>query len=150
MGLRFRGCLPPPRTGIGNIPFAKKVEYILKPAGDLDPNETEVIQSLLNAEPLRVDSAYAPRKGTPSARSPIGELYLPLDGLVDIDAEKTRLGKQLDKLANEISRFEAKLSNDDYINKVPSHVLEETKSRLADRREKQRQTQEALDYLAET
>jgi len=135
--------------GIGNIPFAKKVEYILKPAGDLDPYEVEVIQSLLNAEPLSVNADYAPRKGTPSARSPIGELYLPLDGLVDIDAEKARLGKQLDKLANEISRFEAKLSNDDYINKVPSHVLEETKSRLADRREKQRQTQEALDYLAE-
>ena len=135
--------------GIGNIPFAKKVEYILKPAGDLDPYEVEVIQSLLNAEPLSVNADYAPRKGTPSARSPIGELYLPLDGLVDIDAEKARLGKQLDKLAHEISRFEAKLSNDDYVNKVPSHVLEETKSRLADRREKQRQTQEALDYLAE-
>jgi len=40
---------------IGNIPFAKKVDYILKPAGELDPYEIEVIQSLLNAESLQVD-----------------------------------------------------------------------------------------------
>ena len=34
---------------IGNIPFAKKVDYILKPARTLDPYEAEVIQNLLNA-----------------------------------------------------------------------------------------------------
>jgi valyl-tRNA synthetase len=133
--------------GIGNIPFAKKVDYIIKPAAKLDAYEVEVIQSLLNAESLKVDADYAPRKGTPSARSPMGELFLPLDGLVDVESEKTRLQKQLEKIQGEISRFEAKLNNPDYVSKVPAHVLEETKSRLADRQEKQNHTQGALDYL---
>ena len=48
---------------IGNILFAKKADYILKPAGTLDPYEVEVIQSLLNAEGLEVNPDYAPRKG---------------------------------------------------------------------------------------
>jgi len=135
--------------GIGNIPFAKKVEYILKPAGDLESYEIEVMESLLNAEALTVGKDYAPRKGTPCARSPMGELYLPLDGLVDIEAEKARLEKQLNKIDGEIARFEAKLNNPAYVEKVPAQVLEETKSRLSDTEEKQKQTQEALAYLAE-
>jgi valyl-tRNA synthetase len=135
--------------GIGNIPFAKKVEYILKPAGDLESYEIEVMQSLLNAEGLTIEMDYAPRKGTPCARSPIGELYLPLDGLVDIEAEKARLEKQLLKIDGEIARFEAKLNNPAYVEKVPDHVLEETKRRLSDAGEKQKRTQEALAYLAD-
>ena len=135
--------------GIGNIPFAKKVEYILKPAGDLESYEIEVMESLLNAEALTVGKDYTPRKGTPCARSPMGELYLPLDGLVDIEAEKARLEKQLLKLEGEIAKFEAKLNNPAYVEKVPDHVLKETKSRFSDAGEKQKQTQEALTYLAD-
>ena len=115
----------------------------------MDPYEAEVIQSLLNAESLNVDRGYVPRKGTPSARSSIGELYLPLDGLVDVQSEKARLGKQLGKIDEEITKFEAKLNNPNYVEKVPEHVLEETKNRLSDWQEKHKQTQEALDYLAE-
>ena len=94
---------------IGNIPFAKKIDYIIKPAGQLDPYEVEVIQSLLNAESLNADASYAPRKGTPMARSAMGELYLPLDGLIDVDAERERLGKQLAKIEKEIEKASAKL-----------------------------------------
>ena len=132
---------------IGNIPFAKKIGYILKPAGDLEPYEVEVMESLLNAETLSLDKAYEPRKGTPCARSPMGELYLPLDGLVDVDAEKARLEKQLHKIESEIVRFEAKLNNPDYVAKVPDHVLEETKSRLFHSQERENQMREALVYL---
>ena len=96
---------------IGNIPFAKKVDYILKPAGTLDPYEAEVIQSLLNAEGLEVNPDYAPRKGTPASRSALGELFLPLDGLIDVEAEKVRLEGQLEKITKEIEKAGAKLNN---------------------------------------
>jgi len=135
--------------GIGNISFAKKIEYIFKPAGDIDSYEIEVMGSLLNAEALKVDNDYTPRKGTPSARSLLGELYLPLDGLVDVVAEKERLGKQLDKIHEEITKAESKLNNRTYVEKVPEHVLEETKNRLSEWLKKKKQTEEALDYLAE-
>ena len=74
------------------------MDYILKPAGTLDPYEAEVIQSLLNAEGLEVNPDYAPRKGTPASRSALGELFLPLDGLIDLEAEKARLEGQLEKI----------------------------------------------------
>jgi len=135
---------------IGNIPFAKKIDYIIKPAGQLDPYEVEVIQSLLNAESLTADVEYAPRKGTPMARSAMGELYLPLDGLIDVDAERERLGKQLAKIEKEIEKASAKLNNSKFTERAPEDVLQEARDRLADWQAKEAQTRGALDYLAES
>ncbi len=134
---------------IGNIPFAKKVDYILKPAGTLDPYEAEVIQSLLNAEGLEVNPDYAPRKGTPASRSALGELFLPLDGLIDVEAEKARLEGQLQKITKEIDKAGAKLNNPKFTERAPEDVLQEAKDRLADWQEKERQTRESIEYLSE-
>lgn len=135
---------------IGNIPFAKKIDYIIKPAGQLDPYEVEVIQSLLNAESLIANADYAPRKGTPMARSAMGELYLPLDGLIDVDAERERLDKRLAKIEKEIEKASAKLSNPKFTERAPEDVLQEARDRLADWQEKETQTRGALKYLAES
>ena len=134
---------------IGNIPFAKKVDYILKPAGELDSYEVEVIQSLLNAESLQVDKEYAPRKGTPAARSALGELYLPLDGLIDAEAEKVRLEAQLEKISKEIEKASAKLNNPKFTERAPEDVLQEAKDRLAEWQQKEGQTRESIEYLSE-
>ena len=134
---------------IGNIPFAKKVDYILKPAGALDPYEAEVIQSLLNAEGLEVNPDYAPRKGTPTSRSALGELFLPLDGLIDLEAEKARLEGQLQKFAKEIEKASAKLNNPKFTERAPEEVLQEARDRLAEWQEKERQTRESIEYLSE-
>ena len=133
---------------IGNIPFAKKVDYILKPAGTLDPYEVEVIQSLLNAEGLEVNPDYAPRKGTPASRSALGELFLPLDGLIDVEAETARLEGQLEKISKEIEKAGAKLNNPKFTERAPEDVLQEAKDRLADWQEKERQTRESIEYLS--
>ena len=134
---------------IGNIPFAKKVDYILKPAKTLDPYEAEVIQSLLNAEGLEVNPDYAPRKGTPASRSALGELFLPLDGLIDVEAEKARLEGQLEKITKEIDKAGAKLNNPKFTERAPEDVLQEAKDRLADWQEKERQTRDSIEYLSE-
>ncbi len=134
---------------IGNIPFAKKVDYILKPARTLDPYEAEVIQNLLNAEGLEVNPDYAPRKGTPASRSALGELFLPLDGLIDVEAEKARLQGQLEKITKEIEKAGAKLNNPKFTERAPEDVLQEAKDRLADWQGKERQTRESIEYLSE-
>ena len=134
---------------IGNIPFAKKVDYILKPAGELDSYEVEVIQSLLNAESLKVEKGYLPRKGTPSARSALGELYLPLDGLIDVEAEKVRLKTQLEKISKEIEKASAKLGNPKFTERAPEDVLQEAKDRLAEWQQKEEQARESIEYLSQ-
>ncbi|MFM2178422.1 MAG: hypothetical protein RL015_2520, partial [Verrucomicrobiota bacterium] len=85
----------------------KKVRFVLKPASELPAHEIEVLRILLNAEPLEVDAAFQPKKGTPAALTPLGELFLPLDGLIDVEAEKARVGKEVAKVESELEKVTA-------------------------------------------
>ncbi len=116
----------------GNIQAAKKVKYVFKPAQPLTPHDAAVIKLLLNAEALEVNPDYAPPKGTPAVQSKLGELFLPLEGLVDAAAETARLTKEVEKIQAEIAKVEQKLANPNFTQKVPATVLAEHRQRLAD------------------
>ncbi|MBL9173253.1 MAG: valine--tRNA ligase [Verrucomicrobiales bacterium] len=126
---------------------AKKVKFVLRPAGDLPAAEADVLKILLNAESLVLDRAFTPPKGTPMAANSLGELFLPLEGLVDVEAERTRLTKELDKIRQEIGKVEAKLANPAFTQKVPAAVLAEHQQRLVDWQAKERQVSLALENL---
>jgi valyl-tRNA synthetase len=126
---------------------ARKVTFVLRPAGELAPAEAEVVQLLLNAEQLVVDRDYVPAKGTPMANNTLGELYLPLEGLIDLAAERARLDKELEKVRAEIVKVETKLSNPAFREKVPAKVLEEHQQRLVDWQSKEKRVLTALENL---
>jgi valyl-tRNA synthetase len=130
----------------GNIPASKRVKFILAPAGELPAHDVAAIKQLLNAEAVEVDRAYQPPKGTPSAHSDLGALFLPLAGLVDVEAEKVRLTKESAKIKAEIEKVEHKLANPAFA-KAPPAVLEEHRQRLADWKAKFDQVQIALGSL---
>jgi valyl-tRNA synthetase len=104
----------------------------LKPNQELPAHEIEVLRILLNAEPLDVDAAFAPAKGTPTAITPLGELFLPLDGLIDVEAERARVSKELEKANAELGKVRAKLADENFTSKVPEKVLEEHRAREGD------------------
>ena len=130
-----------------NIPASKKVKFVFKPAQHLTPHDAEVLKLLLNAEALEIDPNYQPTKGTPTVRTELGELCLPLEGLVDVAAEKARLTKELEKIDSEIARAEQKLANPNFTQKAPPAVLEEHKKRLAEWQSKREHVKKALDEL---
>ncbi|HZI31420.1 MAG TPA: class I tRNA ligase family protein, partial [Candidatus Binatia bacterium] len=130
-----------------NIAGGKKVKFVLKVKDPLAAQEADVIKLLLNAETLDVDPNFTPRKGTPSVLTELGELFLPLEGLVDVEAEKARLKKEEAKYEAEIEKVLSKLNNADFVQKVPPHVLEEHKKRLAEWQAKLQQVRAALDSL---
>ena len=131
----------------GNIQAAKKVKYVFKPAQHLTTHDAEVIKLLLNAESLEVNADYQPPKGTPTVQSKLGELFLPLEGLIDVAAEKIRLAKEVEKIQSEIVKVEQKLANPNFTSKVPPAVLAEHEQRLAEWRSKLAHTQASLDTL---
>jgi valyl-tRNA synthetase len=130
-----------------NIPSNKRVKFVFKPANSISPNDAEVLKVLLNADPLEINSDFKPAKGTPAVLAPLGELYLPLEGLIDVAAEAARLTKELEKIAGEIAKVEQKLNNPAFVQKVPPQVLEEHQKRLADWQAKQSRVQKALEDL---
>jgi len=131
----------------GNIQAAKKVKYVFKPASVLTPHDAEVLKLLLNAETLEVNDHYQPPKGTPSVKSKMGELFLPLEGLIDVAAEKIRLTKEVEKDRAEIAKVEQKLANPNFTQKVPPAVLAEHEKRLQDWRAKLAHDQSLLGAL---
>ncbi len=62
-------------------------------------------------------------------------MALPLTGHIDIDAERARLQKEIDKLDKEIKKFSSKLENKEFLSKAPEHVIAENQARLAQEQE---------------
>ncbi len=130
-----------------HIPSGKKVRYVFKPSGEITPHDSNVLKLLLNAELVDVLPGYDAPKGTPVAASPMGELFLPLDGLIDIEGETARLSKELGKIEAEMEKVNQKLASPSFIEKVPAAVLEEHRKRLIDWTAKQGQVKAALEAL---
>ncbi|MEZ5582020.1 MAG: class I tRNA ligase family protein, partial [Candidatus Competibacteraceae bacterium] len=67
-----------------------------------------------------------------SAIALVGEMkiLIPLAGLIDKEAEITRLSKEIDKLRKELAKSEAKLQNSDFINRAPAPVVSKERDRV--------------------
>lgn len=130
-----------------NIASNKRVRFVLKPNTTLTETDIEVLRILLNAEPLYVEATYVAPKGTPTALTPLGELFLPLEGLIDVDAERQRLTKELAKAQAELDKVRAKLADENFTKKVPAKVLDDHKQREADWAAQQEKLKGMLEAL---
>ncbi|MGB8369672.1 MAG: valine--tRNA ligase [Limisphaerales bacterium] len=130
-----------------NIAANKKIKFILKPACELATHDVEVLKLLLNAEEFEVNANYQPGKNTMTVRAELGDLFLPLEGLIDKEAETARLKKELEKIEAETAKVEQKLANPNFTQKVPANVLQEHRQRLADLHGKRDHVKTALAAL---
>ena len=130
-----------------NIASSKRVRFVLRPAAPLAAHDIEVLRILLNAEPLDVLADYTAPKGTPAVLTPMGELFLPLEGLIDVAAERERLAKEIAKVEQELAKVRAKLADSNFTGKVPAKVLDEHRQREQDWAEKHAQLTKMREAL---
>ena len=76
-----------------------------------------------------------------------GTAALPLEGVVDLEAERARLEKERSKLLAEIAKIDAKLANPDFLKRAPEEVVEEQRERRAEAEARLRKIEEALARL---
>ena len=126
----------------------KDVKFIVKSAAGWLANETKVLALLVGASDIVLDDAYDAPKGTPASVTPVGEVYLPLEGLIDVAAERLRLTKEIEKIRAEVAKAESKLSNPSFVDRAPAAVVEQERARLDDWRAKLTQLGEMLAALA--
>ena len=88
----------------------------------------DALRALARLESIDTLSGTAPA----SASAVLGELRLliPLEGLIDLDAERARLAKEVARVAAEKDKSEAKLAK--FSDKVPAAVVEQERQRLTD------------------
>ena len=88
-------------------------------------------------------------KGTAALAVSGGAFGIPLDGIIDVAAEKARLEKTLGKLAKELGGLRGRLNNPKFAASAPPEVLEETKANLALREAEEAKLKDAMSRLAE-
>ncbi|MFO8032161.1 MAG: valine--tRNA ligase [Desulfohalobiaceae bacterium] len=105
------------------------------------------LQQLAGLQELKVDQQLEPPKAAASAVVQGCDLYVPLEGVLDLDAELSRLQKQLAKLDKEQAGLAKKLDNQDFVHKAPREVVQKEESRLQEVQEKKNRLQQLQDKL---
>ncbi|MFA5353367.1 MAG: valine--tRNA ligase [Thermodesulfovibrionales bacterium] len=106
------------------------------------------IMKLTRAREVQIGPDLARPEGAAVAVKDQMEIYLPLEGLLDIDAELARLGKELAKVEESIAFLNKKFSNESFMKKAPQDVLEKEKAKLSDLTGKKEKIEENIAALA--
>ena len=112
-----------------NLPLDLKLKVIVNCKDnilDLIQGQSEWIFRLGGIEELKEgkkvsNSAFFHLKGM--------DVYVPLEGIIDIDKEKERLRKEVTELESVIGKIENQLSQKDFLDKAPLEVVEKTREK---------------------
>jgi valyl-tRNA synthetase len=133
-----------------NVPAASKLTLLMKDAGPETKrrlaSQGEIIQRLARLERIDPDCAEVP-EGAVQVVIDEATAVLPLAGVIDLDEEKARLGREQDKLTAEIAKLDKKLANEQFLAKAPEEVVEEQRTRRAEFAEKRERLGAALEQL---
>jgi len=91
----------------------------------------EYLDHLANVEELEVGVGLSRPPKSATAVAGAVTVYLPLEGLVDIDAEVARIRKKMGKIDKDIGKFEKKLSNPRFLDNAPAEVVAADRAKLA-------------------
>lgn len=132
-------------------PMSKKVPMTIsaKDATTLSVLEENAayIERFCNPETLTIGhNIEAPEKSMSAVVSG-AELFMPLEGLIDIEEELKRLQKELDKWAKEVKLVQGKLSNERFVSKAPEAVVAEERKKEADYLEKHATVEKRMEEL---
>ncbi len=123
-----------------NTPMSKKVPMYIsaKDAATLAVLEDNkaYIEKFCNPETLTLGENLQPEMKTMSAVVSGAELFLPLEGLIDVAAEIERLNHELEKWNKEVKRVQGKLNNERFVSKAPDEVVAAEREKEADYLEK--------------
>jgi valyl-tRNA synthetase len=78
--------------------------------------------------------------GSAVATTPSGDVFVRLEGVVDFEAERQRLRKEIERARKEIAFLEGKLNRPEFVERAPVEVVERERERLVE----QRQTEQKL------
>ncbi|MBU2878483.1 valine--tRNA ligase [Aliiglaciecola lipolytica] len=114
----------------------KPLNVLLKNVSDKDQSRLDLSESFL-AKMAKLESITelkAGDKAPASATALVGEMeiLIPMAGLIDKDAELSRIAKALDKIEKDFARTQGKLSNEKFVSNAPEAVINKEKAKLDD------------------
>jgi len=134
-----------------NTPMSKQIKLHIKAKDDtvlaqLEKNRSYLERFCNPSELVIATEITSPEKSMTSVVTG-AELFLPLEGLINIDEEIKRLEKELDKLDKEVERVQKKLGNEGFVKKAPQKVIDEERAKEKDYLEKRETVRERIAEL---
>ncbi|MBI4013365.1 MAG: class I tRNA ligase family protein, partial [Candidatus Rokubacteria bacterium] len=132
------------------IPPARPLTAIVKPADArllaLLQRELTPLAAVARAE-VRVDPGAVRPPQSALAVSDAGEVYVSLEGVIDLGAERRRLERELGRAAEELARLDAKLGRAEFRERAPAEVVAREEARRGEQAALSAKLREALERL---
>ena len=125
---------------IVNVENTMLGEHLHKSAG--------YVKTLARLSGLRISVNAAKPKAAATGVIKGAEVYVPLEGILDLTQERDRLKKEIAKISKDIEVFSKKLSNRDFVDKAPKAVVEKDTAKLEEFKIKREKLEQSLKVLA--
>ena len=130
-----------------NIPPSKMLNAFIK-SSEVAPHQIDYIKKLAKVENLTVDKDLAKPKASTSAVLTECEIYIPLEGLIDLDKERERLQKEITRFENSLVGINKKLSNEKFLQNAAPKVVEKEKTKQKEWQENIKKLKDILQDLS--
>ena len=132
-----------------NVPAAAKIKLLIKQANATTKERLatyeEIIKRMARIETIGFTET-AP-KGSLQTVVDEATIILPVADLIDLDKERGRLRKEIEKLEQDIAKVDQKLGNEQFVANAPEEVIEEHKTRKIDAQSALGKLSQALKQL---
>ena len=134
-----------------NTPMSKQVSMYVKTidqslATNLEKHRLYLERFCNTSELVITPTVEAPEQSMTAVITG-AEIFLPLEGLIDIEKEIARLEKELQKWKDEVALVQKKLSNQGFVDKAPEKVVEAERKKEVEYLEKRTMVEERLNEL---
>jgi valyl-tRNA synthetase len=133
-----------------NVPAAAKIQMLMKGASAVNQKRlktyNDIICRLARLENAEVSEAPA-QKGAIQIVLDEANIILPIADVVDIDQERARLKKEIEKVSQNIEKINKMLSNPGFLAKAPEEVVEEQKETMRDAENVRQKLSQALKQI---
>jgi valyl-tRNA synthetase len=116
-----------------NVPPAKKADVLIK-ADNKDlvkilEDNRDHIMNLGKVENLKIEIKLTKPDHAASAVIKDAEIFIPLEGLIDLEHERKRLEKEITRVSQLLEKINKKLSNEDFLKRAPKEIIEKEKAK---------------------
>lgn len=119
-----------------NLSPRKPIRLLIKTQNAKETTRLEevswMLNSILAAPTVEISDQMLRPKGSRSLLIGDYELYIPLEGLIDLSAERTRIEEESERLRAFQKSVEHKLSNSKFVDNAPEEVVQKERQKLAD------------------
>jgi valyl-tRNA synthetase len=134
--------------GENNIPPEKKVAVVIKTQDKellnfCKENEKDILY-LTKGVSITIDASHKKGENEAFGAGEICEVFINLEGLIDIEKEIARLTKELEKIKADHDRTSGKLKNENFVSKAPKEVIEKEMAKIEEFKTKMKKLEDNI------